>query len=118
MVVWRNFAPKPTPMDSSKHPKDIIELIAVDLLLAQLEQGLHRLCIDTGPYSLSVSQAVFRLMAAEGTGQGQGLRDRYSALCRRALGAVPDALGAEAIERLARDVYRVLENEFGGMGTK
>jgi hypothetical protein len=104
-----------TSMDSNTNYKTIIELIVSDLLLGKMEQGLHRLSIDTSPYSLSLSQVVFRLMGYERLEQTQVLHDRYSALCGKALETDFNVHDTKAIEVLAKDIYDTLNNEFGGL---
>lgn len=98
--------------------KTIIELIVSDLLLGKMEQGLHRLNFDTSPYSLSLSQVIFRLMGYEKKEQTTVLHDRYIALCHKALETDFNVHDAKAIESLAMGIYNELNDEFGGIGTK
>lgn len=102
-------------MDSSTNYKTIIELIGSDLLLGKMEQGLHRLSIDTSPYSLSLSQVVFRLMGYERHEQTTILHDRYTTLCRKALETDFNVHDPKAIEVLAIDIYDALNNELGAL---
>ncbi len=102
-------------MDSNTNYKTIIELIGSDLLLGKMEQGLHRLSIDTSPYGLSLSQVVFRLMGYEKHEQTQVLHDRYTALCGKALDTDFNVHDTKAIELLAMDIYDTLNDEFGGI---
>lgn len=100
-------------MDTNQ--KTIIELIVSDLLLGKMEQGLHRLNFDTSPYSLSLSQVIFRLMGYERHEQTAMLHDRYTALCCKALETDFNVHDMKAIEVLATDIYVALNDEFGGM---
>jgi hypothetical protein len=102
-------------MDSNTNYKTIIELIGSDLLLGKMEQGLHRLNIDTSPYSLNLSQVVFRLMGYEKHDQTIVLHDRYTALCGKALEIDFNVHDTKAIELLAKEIYLTLKNEFGGL---
>lgn len=104
-------------MDSDTNYKTIIELIGSDLLLGKMEQGLHRLSIDTSHYSLNLSQVVFRLMGYERHDQTQVLHERYSALCLKALEKDFNVHDHKAIDLLAKEIYDVLNDEFGGIGT-
>lgn len=104
-------------MDSNTNQKTIIELIVSDLLLGKMEQGLNQLSIDTSPYSLSLSQVVFRLMGYERHEQTAILHDHYAILCSKALEKDFNVYDTNAIESLAMGIYEELNNEFGGIGT-
>lgn len=102
-------------MDTNTNCKTIIELIVSDLLLGKMEQGLNRLNIDTSPYSLSLSQVVFRLMGFEKHDQTQVLHVRYTTLCNKALEMDFNVHESKAIELLAMGIYDALSNEFGAL---
>lgn len=93
-------------MDLNTHHKTIIELIVSDLLLGKMEQGLQHLDIDISPYSLSLSQVIFRFMGYERHEQTPILHDRYIALCGKALETDFNVHDTKAIELLAMGILR------------
>lgn len=104
----------PFIMESRPNNKIIVELIASDLLLGKMMLGLHRLNIDASAYCLNLSQVVFRLMGFTEHQQTEELYDLYTGLCVKALDFGINIHDSKALELLATNIYKTLNDKLVG----
>lgn len=94
----------------AKHQKRLIlSLIKDDLINTKLLQGLEDLGFNTDPYSLNISDTIFKLMKLEEHKDNDGLFEYYLELKSR-VRHIEIIETSEALDLMAQEVYYILQN--------